>query len=97
MKEDEINEFLKEIFNKKITQSYSGGSSYQVDIINKDGRAIIEAAFRNLLLDNRDEKIGILQAKVFTYERIISNSNFAPMVLPDEPLTPPQRMGDKEG
>lgn len=34
-------------------------------------------------MDNRDERIGVLEAKVFMYEQIISKSNFSPM-LEDE-------------
>jgi hypothetical protein len=41
---------------------------------------VIEQAIRAFLLENRDEKIGILEAKVFMYEEIISKSNFAPMI-----------------
>lgn len=80
MSEEKINEFLREIFRKKIMRSYSGGSSYEVNIIEENGRAIIEAAFRNFMLDNRDERIGTLEAKCFTYEQIISKSTFAPMI-----------------
>lgn len=87
MTEEKVSEFLKEIFRKKISKSYSGGSAYDVDIVEKEGRIIIEQSLRAFLLDNRDERIGMLEAKVYAYEQIIAKSNFAVFVLPENPGT----------
>lgn len=99
MKETQITQFLNDLFGKEITKpSYSGGGTFSHKIVDKDGRVIIEQAIRSFLLDNREEQIGLLEAKVFTYERIISNSNFAPMILPkeiDTNLTIPKGGGEE--
>jgi hypothetical protein len=36
---------------------------------------------RQHLLDEHDKEIGVLKAKVYAYECIIANSNFAPMII----------------
>jgi len=64
----------------------SGNYNHKSDVINKEGKSNIELIIRSFLLDNRDEKLGILEAKVFMYEQIISKSNFAPMIEQKEPI-----------
>lgn len=56
------------------------GTMADAYLIEKQGRLVFEQILRSYLLDNRDEKIGILEGKVFMYEQIISKSNFAPMI-----------------
>jgi len=79
MNETKIQELLKTLFRAKYTWN-SGDSNYTTYIINESSRTEIELIIRNFLLENRDEQLGILQAKVFMYEEIISKSNFAPMI-----------------
>lgn len=79
MNEQKIKELLDSIFSLKYNWK-SGDSSYTSDVVNKEGRIVIEQMIRKFALDNRDEQIGILEAKVFMYEEIISKSNFAPMI-----------------
>ena len=79
MKEEKIKDLLSSLF--ALRYNWKGESSnYTSDVINKDGRSNVESIIRSFLLDNRDEKIGTLEAKVFMYEQIISKSNFAPMI-----------------
>ena len=81
MEEEKIQQFLINVRKEKIRKkSYSGGDYYDYDVIDKDGFAIFETMLRSFLLENRDEKTGILEAKVFMYEQIISKSNFSPML-----------------
>lgn len=89
MKEQNIQEFLDQLFKKKITKRSLSSGSYETEIIDREGRGVFEETLRKFLLDNRDEKQGILEAKVFMYEQIISKSNFAPM-LEKQPLTIPE-------
>lgn len=78
---------LDDIFNKKYTRKYShSGESYETLAIDEQARNMIEDIIRNHVSDDREEKLGILEAKVFTYERIIANSNFAPLLNNPEPL-----------
>ena len=88
MKEESIQDFLNQLFAKTIIKTWSSGGNYTTKIIEEEGRAIVEAMFRQFLLDNRDEamtaletKLSAMEAKVFMYEQIISKSNFAPMLV----------------
>lgn len=79
MKEDKIQELLQSIF--KLKYNWKGSAdNYTSDVVHKDGRLNIEEIIRKFLNENHDEKLGVLEAKVFVYENIISNSNFAPMI-----------------
>ena len=79
MKEDQIQELLKALFKLQYDWS-SSGHRYKSEVINKEGRVNVEEIIRKFLNDNHDEKLGVLEAKVFVYENIISNSNFAPII-----------------
>lgn len=85
MKEDQIQELLKALFKLQYDWS-SSGDRYKSDVINKEGRVNVEEIIRKFLNDNHDEKLGVLESKVFVYENIISNSNFAPIIK--DQLTP---------
>ena len=79
MNEQKIQQLLDALFQLKYNWK-SGNSNYTSDVVNKEGRQNVENIIRSFLLDNRDEQLGILQAKVFMYEEIIAKSNFAPMI-----------------
>ena len=81
MTEENIKKLLKDLFDKKFTKNFSHTSdTYKNFAIDESARSFIENIIRNHLADDRDEKLGILEAKVFMYEQIISKSNFAPML-----------------
>lgn len=83
MTEEKIQELLKSLFS--LRYNWKGSSdNYTSDVVSKEGRANVENVVRGFLLDNRDEKLGVLEAKVFMYEQIISKSNFSPMIEPRE-------------
>ncbi len=84
MSEEKIQELLKSLFNLEY-QWRSDRSSYASKVVNKEGKVVVEEVIRKFLNENRDEKIGVLEAKVFMYEQIISKSNFAPM-LPENKI-----------
>ena len=79
MNEQKIQQLLDALFQLKYNWKIDH-SNYTSDVINKEGRQNVENIIRSFLLENRDEQFGILQAKVFMYEEIISKSNFAPMI-----------------
>ena len=85
MNEQKIQDLLKTLFSLKYNWK-SDSSNYQSEVINKEGKLTVETIIREFLLNNRDEKQGILEAKVFMYEQIISKSNFAPMLETKENL-----------
>ena len=76
-----MDEFLKELFEKKITVKFADDErNYQTEIIRKEGSAIIEQMIREFFLKNHDSKIGELEAKVNFYEEMIKKSNFSPFI-----------------
>jgi len=84
MDNEKISQLMFEL--KKLTYNWtSGGSSYTSLVINKEGVDRVEQVIRSFLLDNHDSEIGVLKAKVFMYEEIISKSNFAPMIYSGKP------------
>jgi hypothetical protein len=83
MKEEKIQELLKSLYNLKYDWE-SSGSRYKSDVVREEGRNNVEEIIRKFLNDNHDERLGVLEAKVFVYENIISNSNFAPMLKDKE-------------
>jgi hypothetical protein len=83
MSEQKIQELLKSLFLLKYNWK-SNRDNYTSDVINKEGKSNVENIIRSFLLDNRDEKLGVLEAKVKFYEEIISKSNFAPMLIKEE-------------
>lgn len=79
MNEESIRELLDRLFGLIYkSNGFSGG--YALPVIREDHRTEVEHIVRQWALDNHDSKVGTLEAKVFVYEQIISNSNFAPMI-----------------
>jgi hypothetical protein len=79
--EQKLEELLENLFSLKYNwTSHSGGNKYTSDVIAKDGRLAVQEIIRKFVNENRDNEIGILRAKVFMYEEIISKSNFAPLI-----------------
>ena len=54
-----------------------------IPIISKKHFPQVEQMIRQFFIDNHDAELGNLRAKVYVYEKIIANSNFAP-ILPQE-------------
>ena len=83
MTEEKIQELLSTLkgltYNTKVL-----GEASCFSVISREGADKVENVIRQFLLDNHDSEYGELQAKVYTYEKIIANSNFAPMIIKDE-------------
>lgn len=97
MAEEKIQQLLQSLFKLQYDWQ-SSGTRYKSDVVNKEGRAIVEEIIRKFLNDNRDEKMGVLEAKVFMYEQIISKSTFAPMLEKRERIIPdtlPEQRSEK--
>lgn len=79
MTEEKIQKLLNEL--KGLTYfTELLGRKERFSVIAREGYDKVENVIRQFLLDNHDGEYGELQAKVYTYEKIIANSNFAPML-----------------
>ena len=85
-----MNEILDNLVSKLMSlkyedKGYSGGT-YQYDVVSKKHRDMVKIAIVEWYDMNfgaeYGRKIGELEAKVYTYEKIIANSNFAPILQP---------------
>lgn len=70
-----------EYVTNTIVSKYSGSNTEERAAITK----AVYTWLGNQKLDiERDKSIAELEAKVYTYEKIIANSNFAPMIINDK-------------
>lgn len=80
-----VDKICDELFKIELTRkSYDGNSYYTVPLINKDDQKLVKETILKVLNDNHDNELGELKGKVYTYEKIIANSNFKPFVLEKE-------------
>lgn len=78
---------LEELLEKLKKLKYNGtimGKNEEFDVITRKEFYQVENLIRQYVLDNHDETLGVLEAKVKTYEAIIANSNFAPMIVKEK-------------
>ena len=54
-----------------------------LDVISRDQQDRVEQVIRQWALEQNDARLAALEAKCFAYEQIISKSNFAPMINPN--------------
>lgn len=74
-----IEELLQKLKDLKRPSEVFGRTEY-FPIISREYFGEVEMLIRQFALDNHDAEIGELKAKVYAYEQIIANSNFAPMI-----------------
>lgn len=79
MTEEKIQKLLDELRGLTYLTELLGRKE-RFNVIAQEGLDKVENVIRQFLLDNHDSEYGELQAKVYTYEKIIANSNFAPML-----------------
>lgn len=75
-----IDELLDKLRHLTYRQTSSVCGTYSRNVINRDHFNEVEVLIRQFANDNHDSKVGELQAKVYAYEKIIANSNFAPIL-----------------
>lgn len=75
-----LEELLLELKNLEYTSDILGKPS-KFPVIRQEHFNQVENLIRQYALDHHDEELGVLKAKVYTYEQIIANSNFAPMII----------------
>jgi len=83
MQESKIKELVEALCKKEVSYKFYDGTTSLTSLIQKDNKGTLESIIREYAHDSSDDliielksKIGTLEAKVFTYEQIISKSNF---------------------
>ena len=84
MNGQQIEKLVKELCSKKVKYKSYDGSMSETTLIERNNETVLEQIIRQHILDNRDEKLGVLEAKVFVYEEMIAKSTFAPMLVEKE-------------
>lgn len=78
-----LDALISKLEKLEYKSSYSG-STYMHSVISKDNLGLVKAVvteWYDMYFGNEyGRKIGELEAKVYAYEQIIANSNFAPMI-----------------
>lgn len=84
----DVERLISKLFNATYMWKGTTGS-YRDTAIHDDEAArgaitgaVYEWATEEITDNDKDKKIAELEAKVYAYEKIIANSNFAPMVQP---------------
>lgn len=77
MSNEDIANLMSELSNLTY---YSSESKYKFDVIHRSELNRVEEIIRKYLLDSHDHKLGELEAKIYTYEKVIANSNFSPIL-----------------
>ena len=75
-----IEKLMKDLKKLKRPIESFGRTEY-LPVIGVDYLSDVERVIRQHLLDEHDKEIGELKAKVYAYEQIIANSNFAPIII----------------
>lgn len=78
----DIEKLMEDLRNLRYSTELMGRKE-QFPVVNRDHLCDVEMVIRQHLLDEHDKEMGELKAKVYAYERIIANSNFAPMIIKD--------------
>jgi hypothetical protein len=76
----DMEKLMKDLKNLKRPIESFGRTEY-LPVIGVDYLPDVERVIRQHLLDEHDKEIGELKAKVYAYEQIIANSNFAPIII----------------
>lgn len=80
-----LDALVSKLMNLKYEdKNYLGSGTSQYDVISNKNKNIVKSAiveWYDMYFGNEyGKKIGELEAKVYAYEQIIANSNFAPMI-----------------
>ena len=81
----DIEKLMEDLKKLKRPTELFGRTEY-LPVIGAKYLPDVEMIIRQHLLDEHDKEIGELKAKVYAYERIIANSNFAPMIIKENEL-----------
>lgn len=83
-----IDKIYYELINLEFTRKSSYDSKgYTTKVVNENAQEVFKVGLANALnaeLNEYERKIATLEAKVFAYEAILKNSNFAMAIIPTE-------------
>ncbi len=80
-----IEKLMEDLKKLKRPTEVLGRTSY-LPVISTEYLHDVEIVIRRHLLDEHDKEFGELKAKVYAYEKIIANSNFAPMIIKENEI-----------
>lgn len=63
-----------------LTEYHSSAGGWTTKVISESSRPLVKEALLKVFNECHDEEVGELKAKVYAYEKIIANSNFAPIL-----------------
>lgn len=63
-----------------LTEYHSSSGGWTCKVISDEGKPLVKEALLKIFNECHDDEIGELKAKVYAYEKIIANSNFAPIL-----------------
>lgn len=90
----DIENLMEDLKKLKRPTELLGRKSY-LPVISTEYLPDVERVIRQHLLDEHDKEIGELKAKVYAYEKIIANSNFAPMVIKEKTIAESEMRNDE--
>lgn len=79
-----LEKLLEELKNLTYEDEGYNGRKYSYHIINQKYFPQVEMAIRQYILNNYNAEMGELKAKCYTYEKMIANSNFAPILQKEQ-------------
>lgn len=77
-KKDIVDRVFDALCDLTVYHSSSGG--WTSKLIHDDYKPLVKEALIKVFNECHDNEIGELKAKVYAYEKIIANSNFAPIL-----------------
>ena len=63
-----------------LTEYHSGAGGWTSKVISESSKPLVKETLIKVFNECHDDKVGELKAKVYVYEKIIANSNFAPIL-----------------
>lgn len=63
-----------------LTEYHHNAGGWTTNVISNSAKPLVKEALLKVFNECHDEEIGELKAKVYAYEKIIANSNFAPIL-----------------
>ncbi len=75
----DIEDLTTKLFKLKYTRKLYDGTPWEENVIDKEAQNLVRETIFKWYNENHGKNIGELKAKVYTYEKIIANSNFKAM------------------
>lgn len=78
----EKKDIIDKIFDAlcDLTEYHGSAGGWTTNVISERSKPLVKETLLKVFNECHDEEVGELKAKVYTYEKIIANSNFAPML-----------------